>query len=525
MPYIDDDKLIYNIRELPEAFSITSGDLLVVEDTEGTKTIDFNNIIIGLDNTTFGTTITQNATDIVAISAAEIADANSPRPVITDNSTITASLTGNGLAESPLGIPQIRVPSPTVHIVRDDVYNTDGRYQELGTSERPFVVRTTTDLRTIIAGLPSGRHVKLGPGVYQVDDGASPGNMFAGVELNKDMIFEGAGKGASIIQFKENIPGPIASGLRQLINISGGSTQAEQTDVTVSNLTLDANFAASLTPGCRSGHGCIGAGNERLTIEHVECIKFGRESHHQETFPMFLVRRNAINGYVMQLYVNDVEMHTEEQGTDNDKGMATLLVGSETNVASQGDCRGVVRGFRTTRTGTGVGLGMVGTSKMLFDDCYVDTSIQPQGYPFLHDTLSASNVTIQNSYFKGGSQSYPIVFGGSSAGTSPCDNMIIKGNVIEKTNAQLQNVLLTRSNGSVIISNNHFIGTTTDPSYTYAILGIGTPIPTAFTALVHDNMVSLSGSDTIGRTSTAIPGVKGHNNYFLETGGVVPLTE
>ena len=69
MPYIDDDKLIYNIRELPEAFSITSGDLLVVEDTEGTKTIDFNNIIIGLDNTTFGTTITQNATDIVALSA------------------------------------------------------------------------------------------------------------------------------------------------------------------------------------------------------------------------------------------------------------------------------------------------------------------------------------------------------------------------------------------------------------------------------------------------------------------------
>ena len=72
MPYIDDDKLIYNIRELPEAFSITSGDLLVVEDTEGTKTIDFNNIIIGLDNTTFGTTITQNATDIVALSASDI---------------------------------------------------------------------------------------------------------------------------------------------------------------------------------------------------------------------------------------------------------------------------------------------------------------------------------------------------------------------------------------------------------------------------------------------------------------------
>tara|TARA_R110002050_G_scaffold30267_1_gene77368 strand:+ start:721 stop:2667 length:1947 start_codon:yes stop_codon:yes gene_type:complete len=70
MPCSDNDKLIYNIKELPEAFSLTSGDLLIVEDTEGTKILDYDNFIIGLDNTTFGTTVTQNATDIVALSTA-----------------------------------------------------------------------------------------------------------------------------------------------------------------------------------------------------------------------------------------------------------------------------------------------------------------------------------------------------------------------------------------------------------------------------------------------------------------------
>ncbi|MAN64845.1 MAG: hypothetical protein CMI60_23160, partial [Parvibaculum sp.] len=70
MPCSDNDKLIYNIKELPEAFSLTSGDLFIVEDTEGTKILAFDNFIIDLDNTTFGTTITQNATDIVALSSA-----------------------------------------------------------------------------------------------------------------------------------------------------------------------------------------------------------------------------------------------------------------------------------------------------------------------------------------------------------------------------------------------------------------------------------------------------------------------
>ena len=64
MPCVDNKDLIYNVKELPETFSIQTGDMLLVETDDGTNIMDFNNFVIGLDNTTFGTTITQHSTDI-----------------------------------------------------------------------------------------------------------------------------------------------------------------------------------------------------------------------------------------------------------------------------------------------------------------------------------------------------------------------------------------------------------------------------------------------------------------------------
>ena len=69
MPCVDNKNLIYNIKELPETFSVADGDLLLIETDEGTNIMDFANFIIGLDNTTFGTTITQHSTDINTLSS------------------------------------------------------------------------------------------------------------------------------------------------------------------------------------------------------------------------------------------------------------------------------------------------------------------------------------------------------------------------------------------------------------------------------------------------------------------------
>ncbi|MDB4430215.1 hypothetical protein N9273_00180 [bacterium] len=68
MPCVDNKNLIYNIKELPETFSVSDGDLLLIETEEGTNILDYANLLIGLDNTTFGTTITQHSTDIAILS-------------------------------------------------------------------------------------------------------------------------------------------------------------------------------------------------------------------------------------------------------------------------------------------------------------------------------------------------------------------------------------------------------------------------------------------------------------------------
>jgi len=90
MPCVDNKSLIYNIKELPETFSVAAGDLLLIETEEGTNIMDFANFIIGLDNTTFGTTITQHSTDIVSLSS-DFTSLSSQ--VNTDMSTIVGSTT------------------------------------------------------------------------------------------------------------------------------------------------------------------------------------------------------------------------------------------------------------------------------------------------------------------------------------------------------------------------------------------------------------------------------------------------
>ena len=92
MPCVDNKNLIYNIKELPETFSVADGDLLLIETEEGTNIMDFANFIIGLDNTTFGTTITQHSTDIDTLSSNFVSLSNQ---VDTDMSELSATVVGN----------------------------------------------------------------------------------------------------------------------------------------------------------------------------------------------------------------------------------------------------------------------------------------------------------------------------------------------------------------------------------------------------------------------------------------------
>jgi hypothetical protein len=92
MPCVDNKDLIYNVKELPETFAVAAGDLLLIETDDGTNIMDFANFVIGLDNTTFGTTITEHSTDIAALSS-DVATLSSK--IDTDIITLSAAVIGN----------------------------------------------------------------------------------------------------------------------------------------------------------------------------------------------------------------------------------------------------------------------------------------------------------------------------------------------------------------------------------------------------------------------------------------------
>ena len=58
-----------SIKQLPQVTEINNNDLLLVQTTNATNTLKFENFVVGLENTTFAPTISANATNIDSISS------------------------------------------------------------------------------------------------------------------------------------------------------------------------------------------------------------------------------------------------------------------------------------------------------------------------------------------------------------------------------------------------------------------------------------------------------------------------
>lgn len=67
MACTDGTKLYTNIKELPVTTDITDGDFLIVETPTGTSILDYSDLLITLDNTTFAGVISSNTTDILSL--------------------------------------------------------------------------------------------------------------------------------------------------------------------------------------------------------------------------------------------------------------------------------------------------------------------------------------------------------------------------------------------------------------------------------------------------------------------------
>lgn len=78
-----------SIKQLPQVTEINNDDLILVQTPNATNTLLFSNFVIGLDNTTFGSTITQNSTDIETLSS-EVNSLSST--LTTDVETISTNL-------------------------------------------------------------------------------------------------------------------------------------------------------------------------------------------------------------------------------------------------------------------------------------------------------------------------------------------------------------------------------------------------------------------------------------------------
>lgn len=59
-----------NIKDLPQIQQISNGDYLVVESNDGTYILDYENLILGVENTAITSAVNQNSTDIASISGA-----------------------------------------------------------------------------------------------------------------------------------------------------------------------------------------------------------------------------------------------------------------------------------------------------------------------------------------------------------------------------------------------------------------------------------------------------------------------
>jgi hypothetical protein len=116
------------------------------------------------------------------------------------------------------------------------------KYQEIGAKRHS----------QITGSLPSGSNVIIGPGTYILDDAwdvTSSNQVKLGIDLDKSIAIEGAGRASTILKFVDNLP--VSDTSERIFSYSllsfdyrEGSASAGESTVAVRHMTLDANFQA-----------------------------------------------------------------------------------------------------------------------------------------------------------------------------------------------------------------------------------------------------------------------------------------
>jgi|LULU01.1.fsa_nt_gb hypothetical protein len=90
-----------SINQLPITNQISNGDFIIVQSPNNTSRLDFRNFVVGLDNTTFSSTITDTTTDLAALSSVVFNGQADPAAV---ENAATGTLNHSAIKKVPITI-------------------------------------------------------------------------------------------------------------------------------------------------------------------------------------------------------------------------------------------------------------------------------------------------------------------------------------------------------------------------------------------------------------------------------------
>ena len=113
-----------SIKQLPLIDEINTGDLLVIQTPNATSTLDFDNFVIGLENTSFSPTISAHTADINALSTTFDNTFFKPSGLLTTGPRITLSADDASFVRNQTVVTNVDVQTFTTTTVSVSGTNT-----------------------------------------------------------------------------------------------------------------------------------------------------------------------------------------------------------------------------------------------------------------------------------------------------------------------------------------------------------------------------------------------------------------
>ena len=136
-----------SIKQLPKVSEINSDDLLLIQTPTASNTLEFKDLIIGLENTTFANTISTFNTEIEAISANVLtlssSDITNTANIATNTANITTNTANLLLSAAVIDVNAANIATNTANIASNTANIATVQTGVIDTVNTPTVISTT----------------------------------------------------------------------------------------------------------------------------------------------------------------------------------------------------------------------------------------------------------------------------------------------------------------------------------------------------------------------------------------------